>query len=128
MSKELNQADLISGEVPADLGEEIGGSGRVYFENVVIDNMLDALLELSAASWAHHDRVLVLEKVLEKKGIAVSDEIEAHMPDADELAARAEERAAYVQRVFGSFLRRPTGDLPGRDTGERNTGERNTGE
>lgn len=118
MSKELNQADLISGEVPTDLGEEIHGSGRVYFENVVIDNMLDAMLELSAASWAHHDRVLVLEKVLEKKGIAVSDEIEAHMPDADELAARAAERATYVRRVFGSFLRRPTGDLPGRDTGE----------
>lgn len=115
MSKELNQADLISGEVPADLGEEIGGNGRVYFENVVIDNLLDALLELSAAAWAHHDRVLVLEKVLAKKGIAVSEEIELHLPDADELAARAAERDAYVQRIFGSFLRRPTGDLPGRD-------------
>ena len=46
MSKELNQADLISGEVPAKLGDEIGGNGRVYFENVVIDNLIDALLEL----------------------------------------------------------------------------------
>ena len=118
MSKELNQADLISGEVPADLGEEIGGNGRVYFENVVIDNMLDALLELSAAAWAHHDRVLVLEKVLEAKGIAVSDDIEAHLPGPEELAARAQERDKYVQRIFGAFLRRPTGDLPGRDTGE----------
>ncbi len=114
MSKDLNQADLISGEVPADLGEEIGGKGRVYFENVVIDNLIDAMLELAGAAWAHHDRVLVLEKVLEKKGIAVTDEIEAHLPDGDELAARAAERDAYVERIFGSFLRRPTGDLPGR--------------
>lgn len=35
-------------EVPEELGDEIGGNGRVYFENVVIDNLLDALLELSA--------------------------------------------------------------------------------
>lgn len=115
MSKELNQADLISGPVPTDLGEEIGGNGRVYFENVVIDNLIDALLELSAATWAHHDRVLVLEKVLAEKGIAVSDAIEAHVPDAAELAARAAERDAFVQSIFGSFLRRPTGDLPGRE-------------
>ena len=59
--------------------------------------------------------MLVLEKVLAKKGIDVSDEIEAHMPDADEIAARAAERDAYVQRIFGAFLRRPTGDLPGRE-------------
>lgn len=94
-------------EVPAQLGEEIGGPGKAYFENVVIDNILDALLELSAATWTFHDRVTVLEKVLEKHGINVSEEIEKHLPDDAEIAARAEERAAMVQRVFGSFVRRP---------------------
>lgn len=97
--------------IPADLGEEIGGKGRVYFDDVVIDNMMDALLELSAAVWTHHDRVLVLEKVLEKNGISVSDAIEAHLPDADEIAARAEAREAFVDQVFGAFLRRPTHKL-----------------
>jgi len=103
-------------EVPQTLGEEIGGKGRVYFENVVIDNLIDALLELSAAVWTHHDRVLVLERVLAAKGIDVTVEIETHLPGDAEVAARAAERAAYVQRVFGSFIRRPTGDLPGRQT------------
>jgi|GEM_PF-1414644 len=106
-------------EVPQTLGEEIGGSGRVYFENVVIDNLLDALLELSAAVWTHHDRVLVLEKVLAAKGIDVTGAIEEHLPDDTELAARAEERDAYVQSIFGSFIRRPTGDLPGRQTDQQ---------
>ena len=100
--------------VPQSLGNEIGGSGRVYFENVVIDNLIDALLELSAAVWTHHDRVLVLEKVLAAKGIDVSTEIEMHVPDDSEIAARAAEREAYVQRIFGSFIRRPDGDQPGR--------------
>ena len=98
-------------EVPEDLGEEIGGRGRVYFENVVIDNMLDALLELSATVWANHDRVIVLEKVLAEKGIDVSDAIEKHLPDAGEIARRAAERDAFVERVFGAFLRRPTHDM-----------------
>ncbi len=103
-------------DVPQSLGNEIGGSGRVYFENVVIDNLIDALLELSAAVWTHHDRVLVLEKVLAAKDIDVSAEIEMHVPDDVEIAARAAERDDYVQRIFGSFIRRPTGDLPGRQT------------
>lgn len=101
-------------EIPKTLGNEIGGNGRVYFENVVIDNLIDALLELSAAVWTHHDRVLVLEKVLASKSMDVTAEIEAHLPDDAEIAARAAERDLYVQRIFGSFIRRPTGDLPGR--------------
>lgn len=95
-------------DVPATLGDEIGGSGKAYFDDVVIDNILDALLELSAAVWTYHDRVIVLEKVLGDNGIEVSDAIEAHLPDQDEIAAREAERAALVQRVFGSFVRRPT--------------------
>jgi hypothetical protein len=97
--------------IPTDLGDEIGGRGRVYFDNVVIDNMMDALLELSAAVWTNHDRVLVLEKILEAKGISVSQEIEAHLPDAEEIAARAAERDAFVDQVFGAFLRRPTHNI-----------------
>lgn len=112
-------APSLKDEVPHTLGEEIGGNGRVYFENVVIDNLIDALLELSGAVWTHHDRVLVLEKVLAAKGIDVTDAIEAHVPDDAEIAARAAERDAYVQRIFGSFIRRPTGDLPGRQNGSK---------
>ncbi len=95
-------------DVPAQLGEEIGGTGKAYFDDVVIDNILDAMLELSAAVWTYHDRVIVLEKVLAEKGIEVSDAIEAHLPDQQEIADREAERAALVQRVFGSFVRRPT--------------------
>lgn len=95
-------------EVPETLGEEIGGPGRAYFDDVVIDNILDALLELSAAVWTYHDRVNVLETVLAEKGIEVSDAIEAHVPSAEEIARREKERMALVDRVFGAFLRRPT--------------------
>lgn len=98
-------------DVPPVLGEEVNGPGRTYFDDVVIDNILDALLELSAAVWTYHDRVNVLEKVLEKQGVSVSDAIERHLPDPAELEARAAERAALVQRVFGVFVRRPVAGL-----------------
>lgn len=97
--------------VPAELGEEIGGPGKAYFDNVVIDNILDALLELSAAVWVYHDRVNVLEKVLMARGIDVAAAIEEHVPESAELEARANERAELVQRVFGSFVRRPVSGL-----------------
>ncbi len=102
------EEQLRENEVPVDLGEEVGGRGRIYFDNVVTDNILDALLELSAAVWTSNDRVMVLEKILEDKGIPVSEAIEAHMPDDAEIARRAEARDAFVDQIFGAFLRRPT--------------------
>lgn len=93
-----------------DLGYEINGPGRQYFENVVTDNMMDALVELSAALWTVRDRQIVLEKILKDKGIDADVLIEAHLPDGAEKAARAAEREEMVHRIFRSFIRRPNND------------------
>lgn len=106
-----DQTQSPENHVPEQLGEEIGGRGRIYFDNVVIDNILDALLELSASVWAHRDRVAVMEQILAERGIDLSEAIEAHKPDGAELARRAEERDAFIERIFGSFLRRPTHEI-----------------
>ena len=111
-------------EVPEALGEEIGGPGRAYFDDVVIDNILDALLELSAAVWTYHDRVNVLETVLAEKGIEVGEAIEAHVPGPEEIARREQERMALVNRVFGAFLRRPTPRGPAGLATETETGDK----
>jgi hypothetical protein len=92
------------------IGFELNGPGRAYFDNVVTDNMLDALLELSAAVWSVRDRQIVLEKVLAEQGIQVSELIEQHMPDEAELEMRRAERDALAQSLLRSFLRRPTLD------------------
>jgi hypothetical protein len=96
--------------VPADLGFEIGGPGRVYYDDVVTDNVVESLLEMSAQLWSIRDRQIVLEKVLAEKGIEVAPLIEAHVPDAAESEERGIERDALVQQIFRSFLRRPSGD------------------
>ena len=90
------------------VGFELNGPGRAYFDQVVTDNILDALLELSAALWSVRDRQIVLEKVLAKKGIEVSDLIEGHVPDEEEIRMRRAERDQLAQSIMRSFLRRPT--------------------
>lgn len=98
------------------IGYEIDGPGRSYFENVVIDNILDALMELSAVTWVVRDRQYVLEKVLAEKGIDVTELVEKHVPSDEELAARKAERDEWANRIFRSFLRRPiTGHAKGPD-------------
>ena len=97
-------------EVPEDLGFEIGGPGRVYYDDVVTDNVVESLMEMSALLWTIRDRQIVLEKVLAEKGIEVTSLIEAHVPDEAETEARRAERDAMVQQIFRSFLRRPSAD------------------
>lgn len=92
------------------IGYEINGPGRAYFDNVLIDNILDALMELSAVTWTVRDRQYVLEKVLAEKGIDVTELVEKHVPSDEELKVRKAERDEWANRIFRSFLRRPTAD------------------
>ena len=100
-------ADAQQAQIPEELGFEIGGPGRVYYDDVVIDNVVESLMEMSALLWTVRDRQIVLEKILAEKGIEVSSLIEAHVPDEAETEARRKERDAMVQQIFRSFLRRP---------------------
>lgn len=99
-------------EIPKELGIEIGGPGRAYFDDVIIDNLMDAVVEVSAAVWTVRDRQIVLEKILSEKGIDVSADIEAYVPDEATLAERKAERDEMVARIFQSFLRRPNASAP----------------
>lgn len=99
-------------EIPKELGIEIGGPGRAYFDDVIVDNLFDAVLEVSAAVWTVRDRQIVLEKVLAEKGIDVSADIEAYVPDDATLDARRAERDEMVARIFKGFMRRPNASTP----------------
>ncbi len=89
------------------IGGEINGPGRTYFDDVVIDNIMDALLELSASVWTYRDRLFVLEKVLQQQGTDVTRLIESYQPSIEDNDVRRQERQAFVNRVFQSFNRRP---------------------
>lgn len=97
----------------APVGAEVNGPGRRYYDDVVLDNLMESLLELTAAVWTYHDRSLVLERVLEKLLADSHDrpdlakEIEAYRPSPEDLARRRAEREQLVSDIFRSFARRP---------------------
>lgn len=93
-------------EVTPTVGIEIDGPGRQYYDDPVIDNVMDALLELSAEVWTLRDRFSVLEQVLQGQGIDATALIEAHQPSDAMRAELAGARAAFVERVFAGFARR----------------------
>ncbi len=94
-----------SGALPV-IGIEINDPGPVYFDSVVIDNLLEAFMELSAEVWIIRDRQHVLETVLAAQGIDAAALIEAHQPGPVEIAARGTTREAFVARLLAGFLRR----------------------
>ncbi len=100
--------------IGTEIGQEIDGPGRAYFDTVVTDNIIDAFMELAAEVWTIRDRQHVLETVLSGQGIDAAALIEAHCPGADELAARKALREAFVARLLAGFLRRS--DTMGNDT------------
>lgn len=87
-------------------------SDRTYFDDVVVDSLLDALVELTAAVWTYRDRALVLERVLEHelgaagRSVDLATAIERYQPPPEVMAMREKERTALVDAVFASFRRR----------------------
>ena len=92
------------------VGKEINSSGKQFFDNVVFDNIIESLVELTAAVWTYKDRSMVLEKVLQS---VIKDKedldllIENYEPTPEDIDKRKKEREALVANVFKSFSRRP---------------------
>lgn len=94
-------------EIPESLGFEIHGSGRRYYDDVTLDNVVDALLEMSANLWVVRDRQFVLEKVLSQRGEDMQSLIESYTSDSQETAERHRQCDDMVRQIFRSFVRRP---------------------
>jgi len=95
-----------------EFGAEIYGPGKTFFDDVAMDNLMDAFLELTATVWTYRDRNIVLEKVLQdlvgkEKGVDLQELIEQYRPTEEDKAQRKAEREKLVNSVFGSFARRP---------------------
>lgn len=88
-----------------ELEEDLGwGSGHpVYFENVLIDNLLNIVLELGAALWVVKDRVRLMEDVFVEHGILLPDTLEKHETPLERQQELKTERDEFVERLFQSL-------------------------
>jgi len=80
----------------------------VFLGDVVIDNMMTAMIALGAEVWSNRRRMKVLESLLEEKGVT-NAMVEAYMPSEEQSAEWMADRDAFVKRTFGVLARE--GDL-----------------
>lgn len=75
-----------------------------YFGNPVIDNMMTALVAVTAEVWSNRRRMKTIEALLEEKGIT-EEMIEAYVPSKEREKKWGDERDAFVQRTMSVLAR-----------------------
>jgi hypothetical protein len=78
-------------------------------DDPMMDNVITALLALGMETWSIRRRSLVLERLLEEKGVT-RDMIEGFMPTEEDVSEWENERDRFVNQVMGPLMRE--GDLP----------------
>ncbi|WP_109354022.1 hypothetical protein [Sphingorhabdus sp. EL138] len=91
--------------------DEIDGPGKEFFDDPLIDNILDSLLEMSASLWNCQDRIMILEEALSKElsnrnPVDVCELVEQHVASPELQQQRDAARAEMINRIFRSFTRR----------------------
>jgi len=82
----------------------------VYLDNPHTDNLMSTVLALGAEVWTMRRRMMVLEKLLEEKGVS-PEAVESYVPSKELGLAWDEKRDEFITRSF-SALTRTTAKLP----------------
>jgi hypothetical protein len=90
---------------------DAAGHRPAFFGQDGMDQLLSIVLELAAELWVVRERVFVVEAVLQNQGIAVTEAVEAFVPDAAQQAKLASMRASLTSNMFRTLNRehRPVG-------------------
>jgi hypothetical protein len=77
-----------------------------YFgQDSMTDRLMTSFLALAVESYLLRERVLTLEKVLEKHGILERDAINQYTPSGDERSVQDNDLVAYRERVLAELIR-----------------------
>ena len=82
----------------------------VYLDSPHSDNLMTVVLALGAEFWTMRRRLMVVEKVLEEKGVAAFV-VESYVPSTELGLAWDKQRDDFIERVY-SALTRTTAKLP----------------
>jgi hypothetical protein len=75
-------------------------NNAVFLDSVHADSLTSVVLSLGTELWMTRRRLLVLEKLLEKKNLVARTETEAYEPTAAEQVAWDAERDDFISRIF----------------------------
>ncbi|MGB1875770.1 MAG: hypothetical protein ACPHGY_02425 [Rhodospirillaceae bacterium] len=74
-----------------------------YFNDQMIDHLLEICLQLAGEIWVNRDRQTVMEHLLATKGKVTPEMIEEFKPDAEMKQDLRDARKVFSQRIFGSL-------------------------
>lgn len=74
-----------------------------YFNDQMIDHLLEICLQLAGEIWVNRDRQVVMEHLLATKGKVTPEMIEEFKPDDDMKQELKDARKVFSQRIFGSL-------------------------
>ena len=93
-------------------GTPLAGQNPIYLQDPVLDATVRMVVELAAQVWVERERRLVLEALLESRGLLTREAIEHFKPDAAQAALLKAERARFIEDVFKELRRIPAEPLP----------------
>ena len=93
-------------------GTPIAGDDPIYLKDPVLDATVRMVVELAAQVWIDRERLLVIESLLDERGVVTRATIEQYRPGAERLAALHDERARFLEDVLKERRRIPPDALP----------------
>jgi len=89
-----------------------------FYDNPIIDNIVTTILALGSEIWSSQRRTMVLERLLEQKGVT-REMVEGYMPTEEDVAEWQAERDRFVDRTMSHLMREgglpPSADWPKKD-------------
>lgn len=82
------------------LPKTVRGKRPQFFDNRSIDYVMGITMALAEEVSSMRDRLDLIERVADKKGIILAEEIETHTLDDKALVERETRRQGYVDRLF----------------------------
>ena len=79
---------------------KVKGGRNAFFEHADTDRLLAMLVRFMKHHWALHERVLLLEALLEDKGLLETAATEALQPGAERAARLDQESYAFIKDVI----------------------------
>lgn len=96
----------------------VKGKRPKIYENQGLDHLMAMTTALVQEVAVLRDRLDLIERVAESKGIVMSEEIESFVLDQEALEARELWRTKYLARIFAIF-EQEAAELAAKDTSEK---------
>lgn len=76
-----------------------------FFDNPAIDRMMQCIVSLSRELYVTRDRLAVMERMLETRGVVTRQDLESYVPQPDEAARIEAERNRFISSIFDPMIR-----------------------